>query len=97
MSMFSTASSNDDAGARDRHLERIEVHRHQLDRHDAVLARWRVMCSGRSRRASSAPWIAGCSVFTRPSSISGKPVTCVDRDDRDAGGCGAPRRCRRWR
>ena len=32
------------------------------------------MCSGRSRRASRPPWILGCSVFTRPSSISGKPV-----------------------
>src|SRR6516162_9636134 len=31
--------------------------------------------SGRSRRARSPPWIAGCRVFTRPSSISGKPVT----------------------
>ena len=33
------------------------------------------MCSGRSRRASRAPWMAGCSVLTRPSSSSGKPVT----------------------
>ena len=32
------------------------------------------MCAGSSRRASSAPCTAGCSVFTRPSSISGKPV-----------------------
>ena len=32
-------------------------------------------CSGRLRRASSAPWMAGCSVLTRPSSSSGKPVT----------------------
>jgi hypothetical protein len=34
-----------------------------------------------SRRASRPPWIFGCSVFTRPSSISGKPVcsaTSVD-------------------
>src|ERR1051325_8775952 len=30
--------------------------------------------AGSSRRASSPPWILGCSVFTRPSSISGKPV-----------------------
>src|SRR5690242_12171321 len=27
-----------------------------------------------SRRASSPPWIFGCSVLTRPSSISAKPV-----------------------
>src|SRR6478752_7392124 len=32
------------------------------------------MCSALSRRASSPPWIVGCSVLTRPSSISGKPV-----------------------
>src|SRR5262245_3816395 len=35
-----------------------------------------LMCAGRSRRASRAPWMRGCSVLTRPSSISGKPVTC---------------------
>src|SRR5262245_8596767 len=40
----------------------------------AVIA---AMCSGRSRRASRAPWMRGCSVLTRPSSISGKPVTCA--------------------
>jgi len=34
-------------------------------------ARW----AGRSRRASSPPWISGCSVLSRPSSTSGKPVT----------------------
>src|SRR5438067_4583701 len=33
------------------------------------------MCSGTSRRASRRPCTFGCSVFTRPSSISGKPVT----------------------
>ena len=33
------------------------------------------MCSGRSRRASRPPCTTGCSVFTRPSSISGEPVT----------------------
>src|SRR5438477_300031 len=31
--------------------------------------------SGLSRRASRPPWILGCSVLTRPSIISGKPVT----------------------
>src|SRR5713226_6170091 len=31
-------------------------------------------CSGWSRRARMPPWIFGCSVFTRPSIISGKPV-----------------------
>ncbi len=33
------------------------------------------MSSGRPRRARMPPWTAGCSVFTRPSMISGKPVT----------------------
>ena len=33
------------------------------------------MCSGVSRRASKPPCTLGCRVFTRPSSISGKPVT----------------------
>src|ERR1017187_9268542 len=33
------------------------------------------MCAGLSRIASSPPCTAGCSVFTRPSSISGNPVT----------------------
>ena len=32
-------------------------------------------CSGLSRRAKSPPCTAGCSVLTRPSIISGKPVT----------------------
>src|SRR5882724_7056364 len=32
-------------------------------------------CSGRSRRARSPPWMAGCRVFTLPSTSSGKPVT----------------------
>src|SRR5436190_15106827 len=32
------------------------------------------MCSRLSRRARIPPWIFGCRVFTRPSSISGNPV-----------------------
>ncbi len=32
-------------------------------------------CSGRSRSARMPPWMAGWSVFTRPPSISGLPVT----------------------
>ena len=35
------------------------------------------ICSGTSRRASRPPWTLGCSVFTRPSSISGNAVTCA--------------------
>jgi hypothetical protein len=33
-------------------------------------------CSGFRRSARIPPWIFGCSVLTRPSSISGDPVTC---------------------
>src|SRR5688572_29142188 len=36
-----------------------------------------LMCSARSRRARSPPCTAGCSVLTRPSSISGKPVSSL--------------------
>src|SRR4249919_2686768 len=32
-------------------------------------------CSARRRSANSPPWILGCSVFTRPPSISGNAVT----------------------
>ena len=38
-------------------------------------------CAGSSRRARMPPWIAGCSVFTRPSRISGKPGDVGDGDD----------------
>jgi hypothetical protein len=51
---------------------------------------------GRSRRARMPPWIAGCSVFTRPSSISATPVTspASSREDRRRA---APSPSRRWR
>ena len=42
-------------------------------------------CSGSSRTPSSAPWTAGCSVFTRPSMISGKPVSSDTSRTGDAG------------
>ena len=32
-------------------------------------------CAGLSRKARMPPWIFGCRVFTRPSIISGKPVS----------------------
>ena len=35
------------------------------------------MCSGMSLLARMPPWILGCSVFTRPPRISGKPVTSL--------------------
>ena len=69
------------AGPRDRHLERIEIHGHEIDRLDARVRRWPSCGPARSRRASSAPWTAGCSVLTRPSSSSGKPVTSSTSDD----------------
>ena len=34
-------------------------------------------CSGSSRRASSPPWTFGWRVLTRPSQISGNPVTSL--------------------
>src|SRR5918992_996018 len=37
-------------------------------------ARMAARCVGSSRRASRPAWIFGCRVFTRPSSISAKPV-----------------------
>jgi hypothetical protein len=53
------------------------------------------MCAGRSRRASRPPWMRGCRVFTRPSSISGKPVTSATSvTGRPASA--SSRRCRRW-
>ena len=36
-------------------------------------------CDSLPRSASRPPWIFGCSVFTRPSSISGEPVTSSTR------------------
>ncbi len=40
----------------------------------AAASSWR-RCSSRRRSASKPAWIRGCNVFTRPSSISGNPVT----------------------
>ena len=38
---------------------------------------WRMTSSSIPRRASRPPWIFGCSVLTRPSMISGKPVNSL--------------------
>src|SRR5689334_12727002 len=35
------------------------------------------MCASSARRARMPPWMAGCSVLTRPPKISGKPVTSL--------------------
>ena len=55
------------------------------------------MCSGSSRRASSAACSRGCSVLTRPSRISGGAGELGDVGDLDARPRGAPPRCRRSR
>ncbi len=62
------------AGFGDGRLERIEVAHDQVDRRDLLLLERR-LCCGLSRTARMPPCTRGCSVLTRPSSISGKPVT----------------------
>jgi hypothetical protein len=62
----------------DRRLERIEVDDDEVDRLDAR-ARIASTCAGWSRRARMPPWIFGCSVFTRPSSISGSRCSSILR------------------
>ena len=56
-------------------LERIEVDDHEVDRPDVAARAGPPASSGTSRRARMPPWIDGCSVFTRPPSISAAPVT----------------------
>ena len=63
--------------ARNRRLERIEVHDQAIDALECRARSSAARCSGSSRSASSPPWMRGCSVFTRPSIISGKPVTAL--------------------
>ena len=50
------------------------------------------MCSGLARIARMPPVIFGCMVFTRPSSISGKPVTSETSFTGDAGFANQARR-----
>src|SRR6218665_1028706 len=73
MSMFSIASSSVQPG-----LATVASNGYRVTARMSIVSMpwaWRAAtCSGRSRRASRPPWIFGCSVFTRPSSISGKPV-----------------------
>ena len=54
-------------------------------------ARMAAACSALSRSASRPPWTAGCSVFTRPSIISGKPVTSDDVAHRSPASASAAR------
>ncbi len=56
------------------------------DRWAGCLARARSSrCAGRSRRARMPPWTLGCSVFTRPPSISGLPVSAATSVDAEPG------------
>ena len=76
MSMFSIASSKRDARLLNGLLERVKIDADQVDRVDAMLLHRRdvlgIIAQGQQRAVD-----AGCSVFTRPSIISGKPVTCA--------------------
>ena len=60
------------SGLRDRGREGIEVDDQQVDGRDALRAHHGVVRAARGPAAP--PWIFGCSVLTRPSMISGKPV-----------------------
>ena len=64
-----------DRRPRHRRLERVEVDHDQVDRRDAVLLHRRRDARAGRAGPSMPPWTCGCSVFTRPSRISGKPVS----------------------
>ena len=70
----STSSSNGVSGFCRRLRKRIQVDDDQVHQLDAM-RRIASRSSGRLRRARMPPWILGWSVFTRPSIISGNPVT----------------------
>src|SRR3990167_9478995 len=74
MSMFSMASSSVQSG---RAVACANGYRLMTSRSMVLMpcSASAAMCAGTSRRASRPPWMRGCSVLTRPSSISGKPVT----------------------
>ena len=81
----------------DRRLERIEVDHEQVDRRDAVRLHGLGMVPGCRGSPSRPPCTLGCSVLTRPSIISGKPVSSRDVLDREPGRRDRLARCRRWR
>ena len=62
---------------RDRRLERVEVDHEEVDRARCRAPASRPGAPGWRGPPRSPPWTAGCSVFTRPSIISGKPVRSV--------------------
>ena len=55
--------------------ERVEVHDDEVERLDPVLLELGEGARACRRSARMPPWIRGCSVLTRPPSISGEPVT----------------------
>jgi hypothetical protein len=71
MSMFSIAVARSQSGRATVCGERIEVDHHQVDRRDAVRRHHGVVLAAAPEDAAVH---RGCSVFTRPSIISGKPV-----------------------
>ena len=80
MSMFSIASSNGTSGLRDRRLERIEVHRDEVDRHDRRAAPCAAVCSGWSRRARRPPCTSGVERLDPAVEHLGEAGDLVDRD-----------------
>ena len=96
MSMFSIASSSVQSGLATVCAERIEIDHDEIDRRDAG-ALERAHVRRQSRRARMPPCTFGCSVLTRPSSISGKAGIVGDFGDRRARRPAAAAPCRRWR
>ena len=83
MSMFSIASSNVQSGFA---TVASNGYRFTTRRSIGSMPCCAMTASSVPRRPSRPPWIFGCSVFTRPSMISGKPVTSRYVDRRHAGG-----------
>ena len=76
MSISSTSSSSESPGLR---AASANGYRLTTTRSNGAMpaARSASRWSARRRSARSPPWTRGCNVFTRPSSISGKPVTAA--------------------
>ena len=94
MSMFSTASASVQSARRDG-LERIQVQHQQVDGADAIRGHHRVVDAGAAQQAAVHQRMR---VLTRPSIISGKPVTSsLTSFHRKAGIAQFASRCRRSR
>ena len=85
MSICSIRSSNGVAGSAAARANGYRLTTTTSMSADAVRRRRRPGRPARARRARMPPWICGCSVLTRPSIISGKPVTSRHAGDRQAG------------